>query len=234
MKLKDATILITGANRGLGLEFARQALARGARKVYAGARDPSQVTLPGLVPIALDVTNSAQIAAAAADLGDVDIVVNNAGIATLGGLLDGENTEAMRRMLDTNVFGMLHMSKAFAPVLAKNGGGALLNVLSVASWLSAPMLAAYAVSKAAAWSLTNGLRNELREQNTQVLGLHVGFIDTDLTRGLEVPKLTPEFVVTRSYEALEAGASEVAVDEFTQQVKRGLSAEPGIYIDFAR
>jgi NAD(P)-dependent dehydrogenase (short-subunit alcohol dehydrogenase family) len=234
MKLKDANILITGANRGLGLEFARQALARGARKVYAGARDPSQVTLPGVVPIALDVTNASQIAAAAADLGDVDIVVNNAGIATLGGVLAEDSIEAMQRMLDTNVFGILRMSKAFAPVLARNGGGALLNVLSVASWMSSPMLAAYGVSKAAAWSLTNGLRNELREQKTQVLGLHVGFVDTDLTRGLEVPKLTPEFVVARAYEALESGAGEVAVDEFTQQVKRGLSAEPGIYIDFVR
>ncbi|NML59865.1 SDR family oxidoreductase [Massilia sp. RP-1-19] len=234
MKLQDSTIFITGANRGLGLEFARQALARGARKVYAGARDPSQVTLPGVVPIALDVNNAAQVAAAVAECGDVTLVINNAGIASLGGLLAEDSIEATQRMLETNLFGMMRVSQGFAPVLAKNGGGALLNVLSVASWLSAPVLAAYSVSKAAAWSLTNGLRNELRAQHTQVLGLHVAFIDTDMTRGFDAPKLSPEFVVARAFEALEAGASEVAVDEWTQEIKRGLSAEPGIYIDYAR
>ena len=234
MKLQDSTLFITGANRGLGLEFARQALARGARKVYAGARDPSQVTLPGVIPIALDVNNPSQLAAAVADCGDVTLVINNAGIASLKGLLDEDSVEVTQRMLETNVFGMMRVSQGFAPVLARNGGGALLNVLSVASWLSAPVLAAYSVSKAAAWSVTNGLRNELRAQHTQVLGLHVAFIDTDLTRGFDAPKLSPEFVVARAFEALEAGASEVAVDERTQEIKRGLSAEPGIYIDYAR
>jgi NAD(P)-dependent dehydrogenase (short-subunit alcohol dehydrogenase family) len=231
MNLQNATVFITGANRGLGLEFARQALAAGARKVYAAARDPAQVTLPGVVPIALDVNNESQIAAAVADCGDVTLVVNNAGIADFGGVLAEGSIAATRRMLETNVFGMLRVSQAFAPVLAANGGGALLNVLSVASWVSAPALAAYAVSKAAAWSLTNGLRNELRAQRTQVLGLHVGFIDTDLTRGIDAPKLAADFVVARTYEALASGASEVSVGEMTQQVKRGLSAEPGIYLE---
>lgn len=234
MKLKDSTVFITGANRGLGLEFARQALARGARKVYAAARDPSQITLPGVIPIALDVNNPSQVAAAAADCGDVTLVINNAGIASLKGLLAEDSIEATQRMLETNLFGVMRVSQAFAPVLAKNGGGALLNVLSVSSWLSAPVLAAYSVSKAAAWSLTNGLRNELREQQTQVLGLHVSFIDTDMTHGFEAPKLTPEYVVARTFESLEAGASEVAVGDWTQEIKRGLSDEPGIYIDYAR
>jgi len=234
MKLQNATVFITGANRGLGLAFARHALANGARKVYGAARDPNTITLPGLVPIALDVTNSSQVAAAAADCGDVTLVVNNAGIASVKGLLDEDSIAATARMMETNVYGLLRVSQAFAPVLKANGGGALLNVLSVGSWLSSPILAAYAVSKAAAWSATNGLRNELRAQDTQVLGLHVGFIDTDLTNGLEVPKLSPAFVVERAFAALENGDSEVAIDEFTQQIKRGLSSEPGIYIDFAR
>ncbi|NNG22968.1 SDR family oxidoreductase [Telluria aromaticivorans] len=234
MKLKDSTIFITGANRGLGLEFARQALAGGARKVYAGARDPSQVTLPGVIPVALDVNDPAQVAAAAAACGDVTLVINNAGIANPKGLLAEDSIDAMQRMLDTNLFGVLRVSQAFAPVLAANGGGALLNVLSVASWVSAPVLAGYSVSKAAAWSLTNGLRNELREQRTQVLGLHVGFIDTDLTQGFDAPKLAPGFVVQRTFEALEAGASEVMVGDLTQAVKRGLSDEPGVYIDQVR
>jgi NAD(P)-dependent dehydrogenase (short-subunit alcohol dehydrogenase family) len=231
MKLDNAVVLVTGANRGLGKEFARQALALGAKKVYAGARDPSQVTLPGVVPIRLDVTDPVQVAEAASTASDVTLVINNAGIAITTGLLAEDSVDALRRMLETNVFGMLHMSQAFAPVLANNGGGALLNVLSVASWITGPMLAAYAVSKSAAWSLTNGLRNELREQGTQVVGMHVGFIDTDLTRGIEMPKLSPDFVVERAYAALERGELEVLIDELSQNVKRGLAADPGIYLD---
>ena len=234
MKLQDATVFVTGANRGLGLAFARHALAHGARKVYAAARDASSITLPGVVPIALDVTNPTQVAAAAADCGDVTLVVNNAGIANVKGLLDEDSIAVTQAMMETNVYGLLRVSKAFAPVLAANGGGALLNILSVSSWVSAPVLAAYSVSKAAAWSATNGLRNELRAQGTQVLGLHVGFIDTDLTRGFDAPKLAPDFVAARAYAALENGDSEVAIDDFTQQIKRGLSNQPGIYIDSAR
>ncbi|VXB78106.1 SDR family oxidoreductase [Massilia sp. 9I] len=229
MIVQNATVLVTGANRGLGAEFARQALARGAKKVYAAARDPRTVTLAGVVPVQLDVTNADEAAALAAELGDVDLVINNAGIADMTELLKPGADASLRRMLETNVFGILNVSRAFAPVLARNGGGAFLNVLSVASWVSAPILAAYAVSKSAAWGLTNGLRNELAGQGTQVLALHVGFIDTDLTKGLEVPKLTVDTVVDSGFSALEQGLTEVAVDELTKAVKRGLSAEPGIY-----
>lgn len=231
MQLDQAVVLVTGANRGLGLAFARQALAAGARKVYAGARDPASVTLPGVVPIQLDVGDPAQVARAAADCGDVTLVINNAGIAHMGSLLEADSAESLRTMFDTNVLGLLRMSQAFAPVLAANGGGALLNVLSVASWISTPNLGAYAATKSAAWSLTNGLRLALREQGTQVLGLHVGFIDTDLTRGIDLPKLAPSDVVARAYAALAAGASEVLIDELSQRVKQGLAAEPGIYLD---
>ncbi|MCC2974923.1 SDR family oxidoreductase [Massilia sp. IC2-476] len=229
MNIQNATVLVTGANRGLGAEFARQALARGASKVYAAARDPSTVGLAGVVPVKLDVTDAAAVGALAADLGDVDLVINNAGIADMKGVLDQDADASLRRMLETNVFGILNVSRAFAPVLARNGGGAFLNVLSVASWISSPVLAAYAVSKSAAWGLTNGLRNELAGQGTQVLALHVGFIDTDLTKGLGVPKLGVATVVDSGFAALEEGRAEVAVDELTQAVKRGLSAEPGIY-----
>jgi NAD(P)-dependent dehydrogenase (short-subunit alcohol dehydrogenase family) len=234
MKLKDSVVFITGANRGLGLEFARQALARGARKVYAGARDPSTVTLPGVIPVKLDVNDPAQVAAAAALCGDVTLVINNAGIADLKGVLAEDSIAVTQRMMETNLYGVMRVSQAFVPVLGKNGGGGLLNVLSVSSWLSAPVLAAYSISKAAAWSLTNALRNETREQNTQVLGLHVSFIDTDMTKGFEADKLSPEFVVARTFESLEAGASEVSVGDWTQSIKRGLSDEPGVYIDYQR
>jgi len=230
MKLDNATVLITGANRGLGQAFAREALARGARKVYAAARDPASVTLPGVVPIKLDVTDPDDIAAAARACGDVTLLINNAGIAATGGFLAEGSIIAAQRHLDTNFFGPLRLTQAFAPVLAANGGGAILNVLSVASWISGPLLGNYGMSKAAEWALTNGTRIELREQKTQVLGLHVGFIDTDLTRGLDVPKLAPDAAVRTALDALEAGASEVLADDFTRQVHAGLSADPAVYL----
>lgn len=230
MKLDNATVLITGANRGLGLAFARAALARGARKVYAAARDPATITLAGVVPIRLDVTRPDQIAAAARELGDVTLLVNNAGIAATGGFLADDSLELAQRHLDTNFFGPLRLTRAFAPILAKNGGGAILNVLSIASWINGPLLGNYGMSKSAAWAMTNGTRIELQAQKTQVLALHVAFIDTDLTVGFDVPKSAPDDVVRTSYDALEADASEVLADELTRQVHRGLAAEPAVYL----
>ncbi|MBQ0957802.1 SDR family oxidoreductase [Ideonella sp. 4Y11] len=230
MKLDNATVLITGANRGIGLAFAQAALARGARKVYAGARDPASVTLPGVTPLRLDVNAPGDIAAAVAQAGDVNLVINNAGIAQFGGFLDSDAETRLRQQLETNVFGVLRVSQAFAPVLAANGGGALLNVASIASWISSPALASYAATKSAVWSLSNGLRHELRGQKTQVLTLHMAFVDTGMTQGIDAPKSTPEQIVARALDALEAGAEEVLADELTQQVKLGLSAHPGVYL----
>ena len=228
MKIKGSVVLVTGANRGLGLEFARQALALGAAKVYAAARDPSKVTLPGVVPVKLDVTNVADVAALAVQCPDVTLLVNNAGIGRLGGVTGGDATTLLRDQLETNLFGVAHMSNAFAPVLARNGGGAILNLLSILSWVNTPVLGAYGVSKAAAWALTNSLRIELKAQGTQVVGFHGGFIDTDMVRGFDAPKATPADVVAQSYAAIEAGELEVRVDEGTRQVKAGLSQ--GVYL----
>ena len=230
MNVANATVLITGANRGIGLAFATAALARGARKVYAGARDPQTVTLAGATPIRLDVTSPADVAAAVAAAGDVTLVINNAGVLRAGTFLAAGSEASLREQLETNVFGVLRMSQAFAPVLAANGGGALLNVASVASWISSPSLGLYAATKSASWSLSNGLRRELRAQKTQVLTLHMAFVDTDMTQGIERPKSTPEEIVARAFDALEAGAEEVLADERTRLVKRGLSAEPGVYL----
>jgi len=230
MKIDNATVLITGANRGLGLAFAREALARGARKVYAGVRDPSNLTLAGVEAIRLDVTRPEEVAAAASRCTDVTLLINNAGIAAFGGFLSADGVASARAHLETNFFGPLRLSQAFAPVLAANGGGAILNVLSVASWINSPMLAMYGASKSAAWALTNGLRHELRTQRTQVLGMHVGFVDTDLTRGIDLPKSSPELIVRRTLDALEAGAEEVLADERARQIKQGLSAEPAVYL----
>jgi NAD(P)-dependent dehydrogenase (short-subunit alcohol dehydrogenase family) len=230
MHIQNAVVLITGANRGVGLAFAREAFKRGARKVYAGARDPDSVTLPGVEAVRLDVTRPDQVAAAAARLGDVTLVINNAGIARVGSVLKDDAIEALRAHLETNALGTLRIAQAFAPVLARNGGGALLNVLSVLAWVSSSMLGTYAASKSAAWSLTNALRIELKAQQTQVLALHMGFVDTDLTRDFALPKVSPESVVARAFDALEAGHEEVLADDITRQVRQGLAAEPAIYL----
>ena len=233
MKLEGSIALVTGANRGLGKALVASLLQAGASKVYAAARDEKQIESAGsrVVPLRLDVTRPEQVAAAARQAADVTLLINNAGIARLGSLTDDGALDALRDHFETNVLGMLAMSRAFAGSLAGNGGGAILNVLSVASWVNRPILSCYGVSKSAAWALTNGLRQSLREQRTQVVGLHAGFIDTDLTRGLEVPKATPADVVRQAYDAIEAGAEEVSTDELTRQVKAGLSA--GVYLNDA-
>ena len=230
MKIDNATVLVTGANRGIGLAFTRALLARGARKVYAAARDPSTITLPGVEAIRLDVTKPDEVAAAVARAGDVTILINNAGVGHVGGFLAADSEEVARRQFETNFFGMLRMSQAFAPVLAAHGGGALLNVLSIVSWINGGELAAYAASKSAAWSLTNSLRHELAAQKTQVLALHMAFVDTDLVRGLDVPKTSPEEIVRRALDGLEAGLDEVLADERTQFVKQGLTAPTPSYL----
>ncbi len=230
MKIENSVVLITGANRGIGLAFARALLARGARKVYAAARNPESVTLPGVEALQLDVTKPEQIAAAVNQASDVTLVINNAGIAQPGGFLAQDGDAVARRIFETNFFGVLNMSKAFAPVLKANGGGALLNVLSVASWVNGGELAAYSASKSAAWSLTNALRYELAEQKTQVLGLHMAYVDTDLTRGFDVPKSSAEEIVQRALDGLEAGTDEVLADVLTQQIRQGLTATRPIYL----
>ena len=230
MQLNNEVVFISGANRGLGLAFAREALARGAKKVYAGARKPESVALAGVIPVKLDVTDETDIAAAARQCQDVTVLINNAGIAETGGFLS-EGAEAMLlRQLEVNVLGPLRLTRAFAPVLANNGGGAVINVLSVASWLTGPLLATYAATKSTAWSLTNALRQELAAQHTHVLGLHAGFIDTDLTTGIEAPKATPQAIVTAAFDGLQQGAMQVLADDITKQVHQALSAHPQVYL----
>jgi len=198
MKIKGSTALVTGANRGLGLAYAKALLAAGAKKVYAGARDPASVTLEGVVPIKLDVTSAADIAAAVAQCGDVDLLINNAGVTVRGEtLLSDGGVDALRDLMETNVYGVLAVSRAFAPVLASNGGGALVNMLSVLSWITLPGTSIYPVTKAAAWSLTNALRNELSKQGTLVVGVHAGLIETDMIKGIgnvTLPRSRPEAV----------------------------------------
>ncbi|WP_237569373.1 SDR family oxidoreductase [Mycolicibacterium lacusdiani] len=221
-RLDGRTVLVTGANGGLGEEFVRQALDRGARRVYASARRPRQWNDERIVPLPLDLTDTASVASAAATASDVDLVVNNAAIAPADdvSVLAGDE-EVLRRIFETNVIGNLRVAKAFAPVLAANGGGALLNVLSLAAWL--PLPTAYAASKAAMWSATNALRGELAPQGTTVTGLLVGMVDTPMTTRWDMPKVSPASVVDQAYDGVVTGAFEVHADEDTRDVKARLS-----------
>ena len=230
MKIEDAVVLITGANRGIGLALARAAQARGARKVYAGMRNVAPT--PGAQPVRLDVTDADQVREAARDCADVTLLINNAGIGLSGGFLSDDDSEAaILRHMQVNVFGILHMCRAFAPVLAGNGGGAVLNVLSVASWVNSPRLGPYGLSKSAAWALTNGLRTELRAQGTLVSALHMGFVDTELVRDFDVPKMTTDDVAAQALEGIAAGREEVLAGEKAHHFKHGLTAEPPVYLN---
>lgn len=231
MKVQNSIALVTGANRGLGSAFARALLSAGATKVYAAARDPSTVNLPGVIPVRLDVTQPEQVAALARELNDVNLVVNNAGIFEGSPLLAESSVDSLRRQFEVNAVGPLRLVQAFAPTLAANGGGAVVNVLSVLSWLTlANFSGGYSASKAAGWALSNALRQELAVQNTQLLAVHAAFIDTDMARGVPGQKLSPEDVVQQVLDALEAGQPEVLVDPTTRSVHAGLTAQPPIYL----
>lgn len=212
------------------LPFVRAALAGGARKVYGGVRDPSRFTTPSVVPVHLDVTSAQDVAAVARACGDVTLLINNAGISRPAAMLDPGLDAGLHDELATNLHGPLALARAFAPILARNGGGAVINVLSVLSWISLPAVPSYCISKAAAWSMTNGLRHALRSQNTQVLAVHVGVMDTDMSRGVDLPKVAPDDVVRQVFAALDAGGEEVLADELSLQVHAGLSAAPAVYL----
>jgi NAD(P)-dependent dehydrogenase (short-subunit alcohol dehydrogenase family) len=228
MHIQNSVAFVTGANRGLGRALTLALLARGARKVYAGVRDGASVDIPGAIAITLDVDDPQQVAAAAAACGDVDLLINNAGIAQMFDYMDADAVARGRAMFETNVFGVVRMSQAFTPVLRANGGGALVNILSVASWVNAAPLSLYAASKAAAWGVTNGLRTSLADQGTLVTGVHVGFMDTDLTAGIDLPKTSPHAVAETILAGIEAGLTEIRADDISELVKQGLSS--GIYL----
>lgn len=223
-------MLVTGANRGLGLAFSQALITAGASKVYAAARNPANITLPGVQPIKLDITSPEDVANAAQACPDVTILINNAAIAQNDSFLGELGMESTRSQLETNFFGTLAMCRAFAPILQANGGGALVNVLSVLSWFSMPAVASYCASKSAAWSLTNGVRNELRKQGTLVVGVHAAFIDTDMAKHIQAPKTSPEDVALKTIKAIEDGREEVLIDDLTKKTKSELTAERPIYI----
>lgn len=227
MQLRGATALVTGANRDLGEHFARELLERGAAKVYATARRPELVDLPGVEVLPLDVTDPASVAAAAAAAADVTLLVNNAGVSYGVNLVDGDLSK-IRATLDVHLYGTLAMIRAFAPVLGGNGGGAILNVLSNLSWLSYDGNNAYAVAKSAQWSLTNGVRLELAGQGTLVSGVVFGPTATETmrTHASDAVMNDPVDVVRTALDGIEAGTTEIIADRFGAEAKAALSGPP--------
>ncbi len=226
MRIAGAVALVTGANRGLGRAFVQALRARGAAKIYAAARDPATIGEPGVEKLRLDITRPDQVAAAAAHCADATLLINNAGVFHHAPLIEAPTLDDARAEMETNYFGTLSMCRAFAPVLKRNGGGALVNVLSVASWVNVATQGSYCASKAAQLSLTAGVRTELRDQGTLVVGVHAGYIDTDMVAHLAVPKSRPEDVVAATLAGIEAGEEEVLADQRAIDIKAGLRRDP--------
>lgn len=218
--VQGKVVVVTGGRRGLGAALVDEVLARGAAKVYSTARTAFTDERPQVVTHALEVTSADSVAALARLAGDAEIVFNNAGILLPGTLLTGDFAD-ITDTFDINVFGPLRVARAFAPILAAHGGGALVNMHSVLSWLAGA--GAYGASKAAAWSVTNSLRAELAAQHTQVVGVHAGLIDTEMAADIAGPRVTAADVARRIVDGLEAGAAEVLADDVTVGVKSALS-----------
>ncbi|MFI9102262.1 SDR family oxidoreductase [Streptomyces fildesensis] len=225
MNISEQTALVTGANRGLGRLLATELVARGAT-VYAGARNPDTIDVPGVIPISLDVTDPESVAAAAKAAGAVTLLINNAGSSTGADLLTGELGDLQLEM-DTHYFGSLSMIRAFAPGITANGGGTILNILSVLSWISLPTVGGYSAAKSAAWSMTNALRVQLAEQNIRVAGLHVGFMDTEMAAKVTAPKMDPAAVAALAIDGVEADAYEILADDLSRQVQAGFAGGVG-------
>jgi len=231
MQIKDSVALVTGANRGLGKAFTDALLARGAAKVYAGTRGASPMPADHgddarIVPVRLDVTSAADIGAVAARCSDVTLLINNAGILLASPILKADSDTAMRQEMEVNVYGLLGLTKAFAPILGKNGGGAIVNVLSVVSWFTVPFTATYCASKHAALVVSDATRIELRKQKTQVVGVYAGYIDTDMAADIDQPKTPPRQIADRALDGVEKRQDHVHADARSEEVWRTSRENP--------
>lgn len=227
MNIQGSTVLVTGANGGLGRAFVNALREAGCAKIYAAARRTEDLASDAVIePVQLDITNPEQVAAAAARCSGVNILINNAGIAGCSPALGAPTMAAAQLEIETNYLGTLAMCRAFAPVLKRNGGGVLANVLSVVSWFNAPMQGTYCISKAAESALTKGIRFELRAQGTLVVGVYAGYIDTDMAARMwgsaEYPKLSPAEAAARVLAGIENGVEEILTDETAEGVQAAL------------
>jgi NAD(P)-dependent dehydrogenase (short-subunit alcohol dehydrogenase family) len=233
MKVARSTALVTGANRGLGRHLANELVRRGAT-VYAGARNPDGLDLPGAKAVALDITDPASVASAAEIAGDVTLLINNAGSSTGSDLLNGDPAQ-IRFEMDTHFFGTLSVIRAFAPKISTNGGGSILNILSVLSWVSFPRSGAYCAAKSAQWSMTNALRVQLAEQSIRVAGLHVGYMDTDMTASITAPKSNPADIAKIAIDGVEQDLLEIVADDVSREIQAALAGGvPTLYPQLQR
>jgi NAD(P)-dependent dehydrogenase (short-subunit alcohol dehydrogenase family) len=231
MDIKGSIALVTGANRGLGKSFIDALLARGVGKVYAATRTLSQGATgqdqdPRVIPVKLDVTSAEDISAVASRCTDLTLLINNAGAMLMTPMLKDGSEAALRREMEVNVYGMLAMTRAFAPILAKNGGGAIVNMLSVVSWFTVPFNATYCATKHAALVVSDASRIELKSQKTQVVGVYAGFIDTDMATGIDRPKTPPHQVADRALEGVETRKDHVLADDRAEETWRTSREHP--------
>lgn len=220
--LTGSVVLVTGANGGIGTHFVHEALARGAAKVYATARTPKVWDDERIVPLALDVTDPASIAAAVAAAPDVTVLINNAGTSVSSPGILSHSDEEIRANVETNFLGPLFLARAFAPILSANQGSAIIDIHSGLSWYAVAGI--YSATKAALWSATNSLRLELAPAGVHVVGVHVGYVDTAMAANVTDPKLDPAVLVCKVLDATEADEYEVLADETSVQLKAALSA----------
>ena len=221
MEIRGSRVLVTGANRGLGRHLTAELVSRGAH-VYAAARKPEAIDTPEAIPLALDITDSGSVALAASKATDITVLINNAGSSTGSDLLSS-SMDNIRLEMETHYFGTLSVVRAFAPIIVANGGGSVLNILSVLSWITAPSVGAYAAAKSAEWSMTNAIRTQLAPHGVRVAGLHVGYMDTDMTASLKAPKTDPARVAKLAVDGIEDDLSEIVVDERSRQVQAALA-----------
>ena len=208
MELKNKVVLVTGANRGIGRALVEEALRRGAKRVFAGTRVPLSHPDSRVTPIVLDVTNAAQIARAVTEIGVLDVLVNNAGVAIYDDLTDGK---VLERHLAVNLFGPYHLTQAFLPALSESQG-AIVNILSIVAFAPLPLIASYSVSKAAAFSMTQSLRAFLVGRGVRVHAVMTGPVDTDMNRGFDIPKATPEWVAQAIFDGVANEDEEIFPD----------------------